>query len=44
MVRDRQQRGAGSRQEDDWDDWKEGADREEEAVDPLSHADAVKLK
>lgn len=44
MVRDRQQRSsAGSRQEDDWDDWKEGADREEEAVDPLSHADAVKL-
>ena len=43
VVRDRQQRGAGSRQEDDWDDWKEGADREEEAVDPLSHAEAVTL-
>lgn len=43
MVRDRQQRSAGSRQENDWDDWKEGADREEEAVDPLTRADAERL-
>lgn len=43
MVRDRQQQGARSRQDDDWDDWKEGADREEDAVDPLSRAEAERL-
>ncbi|KWR89286.1 ATP synthase subunit I [Cupriavidus sp. IDO] len=39
VVQDRQQRSAESRQ-DDWDD---DAEREEEAVDPLSHAEAVTL-
>jgi len=39
VVRDRQQRSSDSRQ----DDWDSDAEREEEAVDPLSRADAVKL-
>lgn len=51
VVRDRQQEksqaGTASRdnhRDDGWrDDWDDSAAREEEAVDPLSHAEAVKL-
>ncbi|MDT6962191.1 MULTISPECIES: ATP synthase subunit I [unclassified Cupriavidus] len=51
VVRDRQQEHSqagpaspGSRRHDDWrDDWDDNAEREDEAVDPLSHAEAVRL-
>ncbi|MCA3233766.1 MAG: ATP synthase subunit I, partial [Cupriavidus sp.] len=51
VVRDRQQdisqagkASRGNRRDDDWrDDWDDSAGREDEAVDPLSHTEAVKL-
>ena len=51
VVQDRQQDNSqagkaprGSRRDDDWrDDWDDIAEREDEAVDPLSHVEAVKL-
>ncbi|GJG98132.1 ATP synthase subunit I [Cupriavidus pauculus] len=51
VVRDRQQDNSqagkaprGNRRDDDWrDDWDDNAALEEEAVDPLSRADAVKM-
>jgi len=51
VVRDRQQEKSqagtasrGNHRDDGWrDDWDDSAAREDEAVDPLSHAEAVKL-
>ena len=43
MVRDRQQQNDSRQVNARSDDWDFDAEREEEAVDPLSHADAVTL-